>query len=129
MIGNLPVNYTVSTASDLADQNLEKQNLYYTLSTRVDDLVRLFGFLSAQEREDSLKSALSEHEVEKERWGKCYRAIETINSSLTNVSRSGLRQSLEQYGPLINQVYQKFIRHELFAADQTTFVEPVHELV
>jgi DNA repair exonuclease SbcCD ATPase subunit len=99
----------------LGEDNLDKQRLYYELSKEVAELTRLFGLLTTEERSETLKNSLEKHESERKRWEACYRAVENINTELSKLSHSGLQESLAQYGPLINQIYQKFIRHDIFA--------------
>lgn len=108
--------YTLNKAPDLEKENLEKQRGCYEFSKEFEELSRLFGSLTAQERSETLQNLLKNYEQEKHRWDTCYHVIEKINSNLSQLSYSGLRKSLDQYGPLINQIYQKFIRHDIFAA-------------
>lgn len=108
--------YTPDTAQKLGQENLGKQRRCYEISREVGELQQVFGYLAAIEHSDALHSAQAGYEGERRRWEACYRSVESINTELVKLSHAGLRQSLDQYGPLINQIYQKFIRHDIFGA-------------
>jgi len=108
--------YSIDTGPKLSENNLTLQKALYELSAEMDDLSQLFGLLSVEERGDTLRVALEGYEAEKDRWAQCYQNVAKINTDLSKLSSSGLQQSLSEYGPLINQIYQKFIRHDIFAA-------------
>lgn len=108
--------YTLNKASGIGEHAIEERKACYEYLKEFKDLSRVFGVLSAQERADTIANALTAYEQEKHRWQACYRAVDTLNGKLTTLSHSGLQESLAQYGPLINQVYQKFIRHDIFSA-------------
>lgn len=108
--------FALDTAPTLSEENLAKQKSHHALSKEIEDLSKVFGLLSVEERSDTLTSAIEGYEEEKTRWKTCYQNIERINTDLSNLSYSGLQQSLAEYGPLINQIYQKFIRHDIFAS-------------
>jgi len=81
----------------------------------VDDLTKIFGLLTVQERASLLEDSVKTHENNMARWNQCHVNIESINANLSRLSHTGLQKSLDEYGPLINQIYQKFIRHDIFA--------------
>jgi DNA repair exonuclease SbcCD ATPase subunit len=110
-----PREYTPSRQDSLTRDNLEQQIIIYKLVSLVDDISKIFGLLSAEERADLLTTSIKSHERNAARWKQCYANIESINANLSRLSHTGLQKSLDEYGPLINQIYQKFIRHDIFA--------------
>jgi len=108
--------YAPQLSSAFGDENLEKQKVCHDFLAETAELQKLFGFLTAEERGDTIRKTLHEFEAVKKRWELCYQSIEKINTDLSKLSYTGLQQSLAQYGPLINQIYQKFIRHDIFAS-------------
>jgi len=108
--------YAPNISSNLGNENLERQRMCHELSSEALELGRLFGLLTAEERGETLRSVLKEYEKEKSRWTVCYQTIDKMNTDLSKLTNTGLQESLAQYGPLINQIYQKFIRHDIFAS-------------
>jgi DNA repair exonuclease SbcCD ATPase subunit len=103
-------------ADFLTTENLSKQATNYKLASDVDDLSKLFGLLTVDERTGSLTASLKTHNDNIARWSQCYENFESMSASLSSLSHVGLQKSLDEYGPVINQIYQKFIRHDIFAA-------------
>lgn len=99
----------------LSDKNLHNQREYYNLSSDIDDILNLFGVLTAQERSDNLKKTIEMYERQKEKWLLCYDNFDFINTQLSEISYTGLQKGLAEYGPLINHVYLKFTRHDYFS--------------
>ncbi len=87
----------------------------YDAQPRADDLSRLIGLLSAQQQENTLRDFIVSYEQKAARWENCRAVFEGFSNRLTSLAREGIDQSLGEYGPLINQIYQKFSRHDIFA--------------
>jgi len=99
----------------LSDLNLNNQKEYYSLSSNADDLSKLFGVLTAQERSDTLNNTMEMYERQQKKWLACYNHFDLMNTKLSKISYTGLQKGLDEYGPLINHVYLKFTRHDYFS--------------
>lgn len=94
------------------------QRRYFEMTERANDLAILFGLIGTQEESERIQIHMKKEEAKKTEWTHCYDRLRKLNEHLSKDSYAGLEKNLEQYSPLINEVYKKFIRHELFSEVQ-----------
>ncbi len=87
---------------------------YYQILSQLKDLSNLFGLINIKDETEIITNSIEKFRVEKDKWTNCRDKLRKINKELALMSHMGLEKSIKQYGPLINEIYKKFIRHEYF---------------
>jgi len=97
-----------------SDEEFHSKQLYQSVVQQLEDLAFVFGAIGVDIEMSAIEKRIEVTREEIRRWSTCRGHLKEMQTKIAEVSRAGLEKSLEQYSPLINEIYKKFSRHEYF---------------
>ncbi|MGA2624462.1 MAG: SMC family ATPase [Bacteroidota bacterium] len=109
---------SINRGSEMLKTSTDTQQRLYDFGTRVADLGVLFGLIGMGEESEGIQFQIESQKKLSDQWNYCYNYLKQLADQLSMVSTTGLKKNLEQYSPLVNEIYKKFTRHEFFSEVQ-----------